>query len=674
MATPRKNPEKRKRRTASGRNSPLFILVAVITTITALYVAKAILLPVSLAILLTFLLTPLADRLERWRIPRIPTVLSIVGISFALIASLGGVVTNQLFQLSMELPKHEENLKAKIASLQPNSPALEKVTQTLKNLRNAITQGSPRGGEESPKPAPGEKPQSPTKSSDESRAKTKTVVQTDDKSRVKNAAESAAGQSEKSSDSADMPASIAVQVVAPSQSLFARSQEWIGQLVAPLASAGLVIVLVLFMLLDRENQRSRFVQLFGRSHMHATAEAVHDVAHRVGRYLRMLFLLNAGYGLAIATGLWVIGVPGAIMWGVLGFTLRFLPYIGPWIAATLPIMVSIATAEGWTQPLLVVGWYIVVELISNNVVEPLVYGSTTGVSTVGIIIAAIFWTWLWGPVGLILSVPMTVCLLVAARYVPQLNFLTILLGDGQPTSAAERVYQRLLAFDDREPTKLAHKQLKETPLVNYYDEVLLPALVMAEQDRHADLLNDEQATFVIEATEDLIEDLGKAARREQQLRHAESAVANMADGNVVAPAATTSARVLCIPLRDEADELASHMLVQILNGEGFEATAAVAESLTSEIVDQIAESESDIVVISVLPPIAPRGARLVWRRIRDRYPDLPIVVGFWTVKGDREELAEPVEDATSRAVTTLAEAVSVVRALAAQPKLVRSTS
>ena len=190
------------------------------------------------------------------------------------------------------------------------------------------------------------------------------------------------------------------------------------------------------MLLDRENQRSRFVQLFGRSHLHATTEAMHDVAHRVGRYLRMLFLVNAGYGVAVAVGLWVIGVPGAIMWGVLGFSLRFLPYLGPWIAATLPILVSIATADGWTQPMLVVGWYIVVELISNNVVEPLVYGSTTGVSTVGVIISAIFWTWLWGPIGLILAMPMTVCLVVAARYVPQLRFITILLADQPPLSPA----------------------------------------------------------------------------------------------------------------------------------------------------------------------------------------------------------------------------------------------
>ena len=218
------------------------------------------------------------------------------------------------------------------------------------------------------------------------------------------------------------------------------------------------------MLLDRENQRSRFVQLFGRSHMHATAEAMHDVAHRVGRYLRMLFLLNAGYGVVVAAGLWVIGVPGAVMWGVLGFSLA-IP------AVHRPVDRRRGADPGLHRhgrrldaAIAGVGWYIVVELISNNVVEPLVYGTTTGVSTVGVIIAAIFWTWLWGPIGLILSMPMTVCLLVAARYVPQLKFLTILLADQPPLSPGERVYQRLLAFDYHEPLKLAQSYLKDSSL------------------------------------------------------------------------------------------------------------------------------------------------------------------------------------------------------------------
>jgi methylmalonyl-CoA mutase cobalamin-binding subunit len=352
------------------------------------------------------------------------------------------------------------------------------------------------------------------------------------------------------------------------------------------------------------------------------------------------------------------------MWGVLGFSLRFLPYIGPWIAATLPILVSVATADGWTQPLLVAGWYIVVELVSNNIVEPLVYGSTTGISTIGVIFAAIFWTWLWGPIGLILSVPMSVSLLVAARYVPQLKFLTILLADLPPASPAERVYQRLLAFDYHEPLKMARAELKEGTLTRYFDEVLLPALVMAEQDRHADLLNDDQATFVIEAAEDIIEELNEnAERRRPRKETCDQGKMNLGDANAAPETPTT--RVLCIPLRDEADELAARMLAQLLTDAGFQAHSGTADSLTSERVDQVAASESDIVVISVLPPIAPRDSRLLWRRLRTRYPHLPIVVGFWTAVSDKEALAEPVGDANSRVVTTLGEAVAGVRGIAA---------
>ena len=455
--------------------------------------------------------------------------------------------------------------------------------------------------------------------------------------------------------------------------LFTAAREWLGQLAAPIGTAGLVIVLVLFMLLDRENQRIRVVQLFGRAHMHQTAEAVHDVSRRVGRYLRALFMLNAGYGVAVATGLWFLGVPGAVTWGVLGFSLRFLPYIGPWIAATLPILVAIATSPGWSQPLFVLGLYIAIELISNNILEPLAYGSTTGISTVGVIISAIFWTWLWGPVGLILSMPMTVCLLVGARYVPQLRFISILLADRPPMSPAEHVYQRLLAFDDREPLKAAHKHVKESSLASYYDEVLLPALVMAENDRHLDLLNDDQSSFVIEATDDMVGELADVAAKEHAERIA-AAAPDVAAHQTEAMPMAEHARVFCIPLRDDGDEIASHMLVQLLTAEGFNVVAGAAASLTGEVVDRVAESDIDIVVISVLPPITARDSRLLWRRLRARYPNLPIVVGFWTAANDKEKLAAPVEDASSRVVTTLAEAVAITRSIASQLQLTAKTA
>jgi predicted PurR-regulated permease PerM len=655
------------------RSSPLFVLVAMITAVASLYVAKAILLPVSLAVLISFLLTPLADRLERWRIPRVMAVVSLVIISFAVMGALGWVVTNQLVQVTNELQeqKHKQELIDKLQRLRPKSPAIDKVTKTLSDIRNALTQGAgPPSGNVNPDKNSNDTPTSPNAGGEIPSAKQTVKIETEH--RPKDGTTPVAKNSQPAGDKKD---SVEVTVVDQSTSTFAQVQDWLARLVEPITTSGMVVVLVLFLLLDRESQRSRLIQLFGRSHMHATSEAVHDVAGRIGRYLRTLFLINAGYGLVIAIGLLIIGVPGAITWGVLGFSLRFIPYIGTWISATLPIIVSIALSPGWTQPMLVVGWYLFVELICNNVVEPLVYGSSTGVSTVGVMIAAIFWTWLWGPVGLILSIPMTVCLLVAARYVPQLSFLEVLLGDQSPTSHAERTFQRLLAFDYQEPLKLAHKETKEKSLVAYYDTVLVPALALAEADRHSELLNDDQAAFVLEATEDLIAELGEESDRLRAKAIAEEAKESPPDvSEPVAATLSEPVRVLCLPLRDEADEMASRMLAQLLIAEGFQAEAGAAKSLNSELVDSVAKTESDIVVISVLPPIAPRDSRLLWRRLRSRYPDLPIVIGFWTAEAQKNTLAEPVEDAASRVVTTFAEAISIVRSMAAQLKTAAKTA
>jgi len=653
------------------RTSPLFILVAVITTITALYVAKAILLPIALAILLSFLLTPLADRLERWRVPRIASVLSVVLFTFAILGALGWVVTNQLMQLSLDLPQHEKMLVDKFQKIRPTgSVRWQKVGNTLSRVRDALIDGKvPADKQDANKSSE----QSTEEQDRQSPAPDKSLMTIADPKDVPDPA-AAKTQAETAPESAE-DKTVAVRVVERPPTPLTQAQDWLGPVVSPLATGGMVVVLVLFLLMDRENQRSRLVQLFGRSHMHATTEAVHEASARVGRYLRSLFLLNAGYGLAVAIGLAIIGIPGAVMWGVLGFSLRFLPYVGPWIAAVLPIIVAIATTDGWMQPLFVLGLYLAIELISNNVIEPLVYGSTTGVSTIGVIISAIFWTWLWGPIGLILSMPMTVCLLVAARYVPQLKFITTLLADRPPASPGERVYQRLLAFDYREPTKLAHDFLKESSLANLYDDVMIPALVMAEQDRHADLLNDDQAEFVLEATEDLIDEVSEADRNKLRKQQTHDAKLEATTGSEIVCGPTGQpARVLCMALRDDADELAARMLSHLLIAQGFQAEVGTAEALTGELVDRVAASDSDIVVISVLPPIAPRDSRLLWKRLRSRYPNLPIVVGFWTATGDKEALAEPVEDSASKVVTTLAEAVTVIRGMAAHVQLAAKTA
>jgi predicted PurR-regulated permease PerM/methylmalonyl-CoA mutase cobalamin-binding subunit len=634
--------------------SPLFILVAIIAVIAALYLAKQILLPIALAVLLSFLLTPLANWIERWRVPRIPAVILVVAVAFAMLGLVGWVVTGQLVELSQELPNHRRQVIEKLQSLRA-------VTAKMEAVGKDLAKTDPTAPRKDGKPAP-DRPAEPSEQLDPTSPGPAENQLARESASTKPAPERALERGEISSDDE----AVAVKVVSLPPSPLTQVQTWLGPLVAPLTATGMVFVLVFFMLMDRENQRNRLIQLFGTSNLHATTEALHEATHRVGRYLRMLFLINAGYGFAVGLGLWLLGVPGAMMWGVLGFALRFLPYLGPWIAAVLPIIVSLAVSPGWTQPLLVVGMYLLYELVLNNVAEPLLYGNSIGVSTVGVIVSAIFWTWLWGPIGLVLAMPMTVCLVVLARYVPQLRFLTVMLADQPPLTPAERIYQRLLAFDYQEPLKLARHRLKSESLVSFYDEVLIPALVLSERDRYAGLLNESQEEFVVEAAEDLVEELGESVFAAHALG---TAAENAASNDAPTMGDVPTERVLCVPLRDAADEVASRMLAQLLAAEGFHVETGGAESLTSEVLDRVAASDSDVVVISILPPIGARDSRLLWKRLRQRYPDLPIIVGYWTGAGQEISLPHPEEDEPHKIATTLTDAVSLVRNTAAQVRL-----
>jgi predicted PurR-regulated permease PerM len=630
--------------------SPLFILVAMISVVAALYFAQQILLPISLAVLLSFLLTPLANLIERWRVPRIPAVILVVVVAFATLGLLGWVVTGQLIELSNELPNHRRQIVEKVRALREVSAKMAQVGKQLADGDNPLPKSDETPLDEPRKSdAERDEPAKPPAGNDLAHELTPP------------------SPIEPALEAGDIPArsdAVPVKVVELPPSRLTQVQTWLGPLVAPLTTAGLVIVLVFFILMDRENQRNRLIQLFGTANLHATTEALHETTHRVGRYLRMLFLINAGYGISVAVGLSFLGVPGAVMWGVLGFALRFLPYLGPWIAAVLPMMVSLAISHGWTQPLSVVGMYVLYELVLNNVAEPLLYGSSVGISTVGVIVSAIFWTWLWGPIGLVLAMPMTVCFVVLARYVPQLRFVTVLLADQPPLTPAERVYQRLLAFDDQEPLKLARNHLKASSLVSFYDDILIPALVLAERDRFAGLLNDQQEEFVAEAADDLVQELGELDVADQTTSPDATSKDRRSDAGD-----RLTANVLCVPLRDRADEVASQMLSQLLTAEGFQVDTGAAESLTGEILDSVAKSASNLVIISVLPPIRPRDNRLLWKRLRQRYPDLPIIVGYWIGANVTESLLPPEGDQASRVATTLAEAVSLARTTAAQLQL-----
>jgi hypothetical protein len=441
---------------------------------------------------------------------------------------------------------------------------------------------------------------------------------------------------------------LAVKVVEMPPSPLTTIQDWLGPLISPLTTVGIVTVLVIFMLIQREDQRNRLIRLFGAANIHITTEVIMDASDRISRYLLMQFLINSGYGILVAIGLWFIGVPSAITWGVMSFALRFLPYIGPWIAAAMPVAISLAVSPGWSQPLFVILWFVILEVIAGNVVEPYLYGHSIGVSGLGIILAAIFWTWLWGPIGLVVAVPITVCLVVASHYIPQLRFVSVLIGDQPSLSMEERVYQRLLAFDEVEPHKLAKRYLADKSLESFYDSVLIPVLVLAERDRHRDSLHEDQVEFIEDAVFDLVEELS--------IKHPPGAETPATDSAVD----FTAVRVLCVPLKDRADHTSAKMLSQLLAADGFHVVVGSTESLVAEIVEQAASEEVRVAVLCAVPPVSPRHARLLRQRLRERFASLEIVTGIW--RSDPSHF--PAEDDASRLVMTLAEARLAVRAAA----------
>jgi hypothetical protein len=392
----------------------------------------------------------------------------------------------------------------------------------------------------------------------------------------------------------------------------------LGPLMAPLGKLAIVVVFVIFMLLNREDLRNRVIRLLGDERLSSTTEAIDDAAYRVSRYLLAQLMINAAYGLVISIGLFLIGLPNAILWGVMTAVLRFVPYVGPWIAALIPIAISLAVFDGWLRPGLVLALFIVNELVSNNVIEPWLYGTRTGISTFGILAAAVFWTWIWGPMGLVLSTPMTVCLTVMGRYVPQMGFLTTLLSDEHPLAPPARLYQRLLALDAEEAAEVADEMLASSSLVNVYGELLLPALNLAEKDRHRGRLSPEKHQFVLQSMREIIDDLNDEANPSGR-----APLDDQADSKLLEPA------VICLPARDEADELAGTMLIQLLTERGFRGSVVSTMSLSGEMIEAVSEEPHAIVCISAVPPYAVTHARYLCKRLRVKSPDLKIVVGVW---------------------------------------------
>ncbi|MEO5720994.1 MAG: AI-2E family transporter [Chthoniobacterales bacterium] len=590
----------------------LWTLAITAFVVSALFFAREILIPLSLAALLTFLLSPLVSRLGRW-VGRIAAVLVVVLLIFGLLGAGGWVLTRQLVDLATKLPDYKQNIQSKLRSFKaPQGGTFQKFSETVEELKQDL---------------PGNEPTTIT----ETKGKPQTAVT--------------------SSPRATPPP---VQVV---QTTKANPLDLIRVIVAPvvgpLGTAALVLLLVIFMLLQKEDLRSRLIRLIGQGRISTTTRAMDDAADRVSRYLLMQLIVNVSYGVPVAIGLYFIGVPNAVLWGAFAIVLRFIPYVGPWIAAAFPIILSLAVSPGWMMPLLTIGLFIVLELLSNNVMEPWLYGSSTGVSSMALIVGAVFWTWLWGPVGLVLATPLTVCLVVMGRHVPRLSFLSILLSDEEALTPAEDCYHRLLTVGEQDEMELVESYLKANSLTALYDSMLVPVLTTAETDHRRDLLDQEQRTLVLQSVRDIVEDLGTRPPVPSKIK-ADRAIAAV----VAPPAPAPASRVYCLPSRAERDELAGAMLAQLLKQQGFEAQNASAKLVVGELIALVEEAQVDAVCLSVVAPSTVIHARYLCLKIRAALPEIKIAVGLWgTTEGVSEAARRLRDSGADEVVTSLADAV-----------------
>ncbi len=562
-----------------GDNNPqmtwFFRLATVVLVVAILRLAQDVLIPIVFATLLAFLLAPLVVRLMRWRLPKTAAIVVTVSLAFAVIGGIGWLVASQAIALVRELPNYEQNLQRKIAAVRENeSPGVaSRVARMVENLRRGIQ--APRPAEATPPPP-----------------------------------------------LADEPTPVPVQVKATDPSPWQLFRSVAGPILRPLGVAGIIVVFVVAILFQREDLRDRVLKLLSAGQLNVATQALDDAASRVSRYLGMQLVVNASYGVPIGIGLYFIGIPNALLWGMLATLLRFIPFIGPWIAALFPLTLAIAVDPGWTMLLWVIGLFVVMELISNNIIEVVVYGATTGISNFALLVAAVFWTWLWGPAGLALSTPLTACLLVIGNYVPALGFLKMLLGSEPVLDPPDQFYQRMLSMESEDMLELANRYINEHSVEQFYDEVFLPALLMSEEDRHRGSLTESRQQFIFQASRELIEEL----EGEEQALTAETQSADPCEAAVMQP---TPPRVLIIPARDEADEIAGLVLSHLLRRRGVPASVQSATAPFDSTVQSINQHPVDVIIVSALPPSTAGAVRHACRRLRSQQPTLPMIVGVW---------------------------------------------
>ena len=618
------------------------LLIATIV-IGGLYFGREVLLPLAVAILLSFVLTPPLLLLRRIKVPRALAVAIVVITAFAIIGGLGWLISREATKLAVELPSYRATLSEKIKSLREStseSKVLEKAGDVLTDLQAQLNEpdadsGSPQAGD-------------------------------------------AADRQD------DQP--IQVEIREPDPKGFALYQSIAGTLLPPLVTAGIILLFVVFILLQREDLRDRLIRLFGSSDLQRATSTMSDAATRLSRYFLSQVLINATYGVFIGTALWAIGMPSPIAWGILAMLMRFVPYVGSYIAAAFPALIAAAIDPGWTAVLMVVGLFVIGEMTMGQVVEPQVYGRGTGVTPIAVIGSTIFWTWLWGPLGLIIATPITVCLAVLGRHVEGLGFFEVLLGDRPALTPEQSFYQRVLIGDAAEATYQAELALRDQSFETYLGSVALGGLKLAERDAVRGALGDNQLERIATTVNEMLENLADFEPRRwfDKLRHkperaAEEPVAGLpsleapaeedADAahviprDSLAPGWQGEIPVLCIGGRSMLDEAAGAMLAAVLAKRGLGANALPPEEISAGHISTLASAKAKAVCLSYLGlGTGPAQIRYLVRRLRRILPQgTLILVAYWHADGDTQAMASLQETVQADAyATTLHEAVEII--------------
>ena len=581
---------------------PASSMVAVAAgVIAALYLGGAVFVPLALAILVSFALAPVTNRLKKWGLGKIPSVLVVVTLALGLAGGFVYLLVGQAVGLAQNLPRYEQNLRDKIHVLGPTSPTGSMFEQTADLLRRMSSEL--------------------------------------DKVTAEDAAKAASGATAP-------PAPIPVQVLAPPSSPLATMFELARLIAEPLATMGIMLLFIIFVLIERENLRDRFIRLFGATDMHRATEAMNEAGSRLGRYLLMQLLINVSYGTMFGLALFAIGVPNAQLWGLLGMVLRFIPYVGAPISLLFPLGLTLAADSGWAMPLYTLLAFIVIEIVCAYILEPYLFGASTGLSRVALIAATAFWTVLWGPIGLLLAAPLTACLVVMGRYVPQLQFLEVLLGNKQVLSPDLKVYQRLLANDADEAADVVEEHADAHGLAETVDHVLLPVLALVAQDRLRGVIEREQLQALAGDIAEIAQDVA---------------------GTTAADAGAQPAvgRAVCVSAGSILDEVAARIVARGLTSCGIAAqTVTPVRGRRLPELDLPPDGSTRLLVVAIGPRSGGRARRLV-RRLREHHGErLPIVVGLWS----RDEPAEmlPLDAGSEPPVASLADATRALSRPSAQ--------